>query len=128
MYCSNHDDHYQIDTSSSDKIEYLTVVYYTLVGQLKLCGLVLTELFISDSSILDLCQKNPDGIDNKIIEQGLSHCDVQQRVAAINKLLTTVCIKKFMCNILHNKFYLWRLAADTSFNQCAALKLGKASN
>ncbi|XP_025105084.1 DNA-directed RNA polymerase III subunit RPC6-like isoform X1 [Pomacea canaliculata] len=42
--------------------------------------------------ILDLCQKNPDGIDNKIIEQGLSHCDVQQRVAAINKLLTTGCI------------------------------------
>lgn len=41
-------------------------------------------------SIIELCQNMPDGITDTVIQNEMPQCTPQQRVTAINRLLSTV--------------------------------------
>jgi hypothetical protein len=43
-----------------------------------------------------LCHKNPDGINDALIQEDMPQFDVKQRVTAINRLLSTVSILVLM--------------------------------
>merc|ERR1712043_158600 len=42
-----------------------------------------------EAKIIELCGQNPKGISDDIIKQTMPQCDIQQRVTAVNRLLST---------------------------------------
>ncbi|XP_012942278.1 DNA-directed RNA polymerase III subunit RPC6 isoform X2 [Aplysia californica] len=42
-----------------------------------------------ESKIIELCSQNPKGISDEVIKQSVPQCDIQQRVTAVNRLLST---------------------------------------
>ena len=61
-----------------------------------LCIHVLEDTFLLDPAqmlcfrIIALCQENPEGVTDNMIQTDRPHFDVKQRVMAINRLLSTV--------------------------------------
>ncbi len=61
--------------------------------------------FLAHYRILELCKTDSKGIPDSVIKKQLPHIDAQQRVTAINRLLSTVSIGRGVQSVL--LYFLW---------------------
>ena len=73
-------------------------------------------IFLSFFRIIDLCQQIPKGITDAAIQNDMPQFDTQQRVMAINRLLSTVSVLFLEIN-LSNKLWAWMTQLSTGLTK-----------